>query len=60
MNLADRWTTEHIATFLGLSRKHVTDRVVTQKSFPRPVINNSQRNRRWDAEQVRRWAQGVS
>lgn len=60
MNPADCWTTEHIATFLGLTRKHVTDRIVVQKGFPKPVINNSQRNRRWDAEQVRKWAQGAA
>lgn len=51
------WTTEHIATFLGLTRKHVTDRLVGQPGFPKPEINNSSRNRKWDADKVRQWAQ---
>ena len=39
-----------------LWRKHVTDRLVGQAGFPQPVINNSSRNRKWDADKVRQWA----
>jgi predicted DNA-binding transcriptional regulator AlpA len=52
----DLWTTEHIATFLGLTRKHVTDRLVARPDFPKPEINNSSRNRKWLSEKVRQWA----
>lgn len=54
----DLWTTENIATYLGLSRKHITDRVVKQKGFPKPEIASSTRNRRWHPEKVRAWAAG--
>jgi predicted DNA-binding transcriptional regulator AlpA len=54
----EKWTTEHIATFLGVGRKHVTDRLTKQPGFPKPVVNYSRRNRKWDASQVRQWARG--
>lgn len=41
------YTTEEIATLLGVSRKHVTDRVVSRPGFPAPVIRLSQRTRQW-------------
>lgn len=50
------WTTEHIATFLGLTRRHVTERLVTRPDFPKPEINYSSHNRKWQPEQVRQWA----
>lgn len=41
--------TEEIAQLAGLTRKHVTNRVVTRPDFPKPVI--------WLSRQTRRWAQ---
>lgn len=41
--------TKEIATLAGLTRKHVTNRVVTRPDFPKPVI--------WLSRQTRRWAQ---
>ena len=36
------------AAMLGVSRQHVTDRLTKQPTFPQPVIDLSQRIRRWD------------
>lgn len=44
--------TEEIAHLLGVSRKHVTDRVVTRPDFPKPVIRLSQRVRKWAQHEV--------
>lgn len=44
--------TEEIAGLLGVSRKHVTDRVVTRPDFPKPVIRLSQRVRKWAEHEV--------
>lgn len=55
---ADRWGTEQIASYLGLTRRYVTDQLTKRRDFPKPVLNVSQRTRRWAADQVRRWAQG--
>jgi predicted DNA-binding transcriptional regulator AlpA len=41
--------TKEIAQLAGLSRKHVTNRVVTRPDFPKPVV--------WLSRQTRRWAQ---
>lgn len=45
-------TTEEIAQLLGVSRKHVTDRIVTRPDFPAPVIRASQRTRKWAQAEV--------
>ena len=39
--------TAEIATMLGLSREHVTDRLTKRPDFPRPAINISRRTRMW-------------
>jgi predicted DNA-binding transcriptional regulator AlpA len=44
--------TEEIAGLLGVSRKHVTDRIVTRPDFPKPVICLSQRVRKWAEHEV--------
>ena len=44
-----------IAKLLGVSRAHVTDRLTKAPTFPAPVIDLSQRMRRWDREQVLAW-----
>jgi predicted DNA-binding transcriptional regulator AlpA len=52
-------TTEEIAHLLGVSRKHVTDRIVTRPDFPAPVINLSQRTRRWAQAEVLAYLKGA-
>lgn len=47
--------TADIAADLGLSRKYVTDKVVRRKDFPRPVINLTQKTRRWSRSEFLRW-----
>jgi predicted DNA-binding transcriptional regulator AlpA len=44
--------TGDIAALLGLSREHVTDCLTKRAGFPRPVVNVSQKLRRWDRAQV--------
>jgi len=41
--------TAQIASLAGLTRKHVTNRVVTMPGFPKPVV--------WISRQTRRWAE---
>lgn len=48
--------TGDIAEFLGLTRPYVTDVLVKQEGFPKPVINRSQRMRRWLLTDVQAWA----
>lgn len=45
-----------IAEILGLSRKHVTDRLSKHPSFPRPVVNVSRKTRRWSESDIMEWA----
>lgn len=47
-----------IAKLLGVSRAHVTDRLTKAPTFPAPVIDLSQRMRRWDRAQVLAWLAG--
>lgn len=44
-----------IAKLLGVSRAHVTDRLTKAPTFPPPVIDLSQRLRRWDRDAVLAW-----
>lgn len=44
--------TAEIAQLLGVSRQHVTDRVVTRPDFPAPVFRISSRSRRWSTDEV--------
>lgn len=39
--------TAGIAALTGNTRAHVTDRVVKRLGFPKPVINQSQKTRKW-------------
>lgn len=57
-NAQETWDTGDIARFLGLQRRYVTDEVTKQPDFPEPVINRTQRMRRWAAAKVQQWAKG--
>lgn len=52
MDLID---TADIAAMLGVTRQHVTDKLTKQPTFPPPVIDLSQRIRRWDRATVLAW-----
>jgi predicted DNA-binding transcriptional regulator AlpA len=54
----ETWDTQQIAEYLQLSRRHVTEEVTKEPKFPKPVINRSRRNRRWDAAAVRAYVKG--
>jgi predicted DNA-binding transcriptional regulator AlpA len=48
--------TAQIAKILGVSRRHVTDRLVKAPDFPKPTIYVSRKTRLWAEEDVRAWA----
>lgn len=54
----DTWDTQQIAAHLGVGRRYVTEELTKKPDFPKPVINRSQRIRRWAIAAVKQWAQG--
>jgi predicted DNA-binding transcriptional regulator AlpA len=54
-NTMEMIDTEGIARIIGVSRRHVTERVTKEPTFPAPVINLSRKTRRWSREQVMAW-----
>lgn len=54
----ETWNTAQIASYLDLKRRYVTDELTKKPDFPKPVINRSQRMRRWAIAAVKQWAQG--
>lgn len=44
--------TAGIASLLGCTREHATDRIIKKVGFPKPRINLSQKLRRWDKDEV--------
>ncbi len=52
MSLLD---TASIAEMLGLSVRHVRERLVNEPHFPRPTVQLSVKTRRWDAKDVAAW-----
>lgn len=51
----DMIDTKAIAEILGVTRKHVTDRLTKEPTFPAPAINLSPKTRRWNRDQVMAW-----
>lgn len=47
--------TAGIAALLGVSTKHVRERLVHAADFPRPTLALSRKMRRWSAEDVQGW-----
>jgi hypothetical protein len=47
--------TDDIAVMLRRSRKRVTDVFTKADGFPEPVINESQKTRYWDSDEVMQW-----
>lgn len=56
----EKWNTEQIALFTGLSRKTVTNRLTKRQGFPKPVVATSQKNRWWLAREVREHVAGCA
>jgi predicted DNA-binding transcriptional regulator AlpA len=50
--------TRAIADILGVSRRHATERLTKDPTFPAPVVNLSQKTRRWSREAVMAWLTG--
>lgn len=48
--------TKGIADLLGLARTYVTDNIVKRPDFPAPVLEISQKTRRWRKADVERYA----
>lgn len=44
-----------VANMLGVTRRYATDVITKEPDFPQPVIDLSQRIRRWNEEDVVRW-----
>jgi predicted DNA-binding transcriptional regulator AlpA len=51
---------EGISNMLGLSRAHVTGRLTKRPDFPQPIVNLSQRIRRWLRSDVESWVMGAN
>jgi predicted DNA-binding transcriptional regulator AlpA len=51
----DMIDTKAIAEIVGVTRRHVTERLTKEPTFPAPVINLSRKTRRWSREQVMAW-----
>lgn len=59
--VSNLWTAERIAEYLGLSARHVAERLTVQPDFPKPVClpssgEKGRQARRWEPEDVIRWA----
>lgn len=54
--MRDLITTAEIAKMFGLNRAYVTDKLVKRHDFPAPVIEISQKTRKWLREDVERFA----
>jgi hypothetical protein len=57
--MTEKWDTADIADYLAVTREHVTAKIVRNPDFPAPIINRGPRLRRWQADDVRRWAAGT-
>lgn len=58
MTTNDLIDTAGIAALLGVTRAYATDRITKRADFPAPVIDVSERTRRWNRDDVLRWASG--
>lgn len=47
--------TKAIAALLGISTKHVRERLVHQADFPRPALQLSIKMRRWATDDIEAW-----
>ena len=52
--------TKQIAQLLGVTRAHAVGRIIKRQDFPKPVIDVSQRLKKWSAQEVLRWARPKS
>lgn len=47
--------TKEIASMLSVSREHCVNRIIKRPDFPKPVVDLSQRLRRWRRQDVMKW-----
>lgn len=52
--------TGQIASMLGVTREHVTDKLTKRPDFPPPRVNLSRRLRRWAEADVTAWMERQS
>jgi predicted DNA-binding transcriptional regulator AlpA len=52
MTTIDLIDTKEIARLLGVTRAHCVGRIIKRPDFPKPVINLSQRIRKWRKDEV--------
>lgn len=50
--------TQEIAQLLGVTREHVTNKIVKRPDFPKPTINASQKMRKWAQHEVLAYLRG--
>lgn len=50
--------TQEIAQLLGVTREHVTNKIVKRPDFPKPTINASQKMRKWAQHEVLAYFRG--
>ncbi len=50
--------TQDIAQLLGVTREHVTNKIVKRPDFPKPTINASQKMRKWAQHEVLAYLRG--
>ena len=55
MNSATMLDTKAIANIIGVSTKHVRERLVHQPDFPRPALQLSIKTRRWAMGDIQAW-----
>ena len=56
MSTSDLIGTAEIAEMLGVCRAHATNRITKLPTFPKPVVDLTQRVRRWRKRDVEKWA----
>lgn len=56
MTTNDLIDTKQIAQLLGVTRAHAVGRIIKRHDFPKPVIDVSQRLRKWNIQDVLKWA----
>jgi predicted DNA-binding transcriptional regulator AlpA len=58
MQNTDLIDTKEIARMLGMTRGYITGHVTKRPDFPKPLINMSQKTRRWSRADVMKFLRG--
>lgn len=49
------WTTKEIAAVLGLSQRHVAERIIHERGFPPPIRSGKYLKKRWLKDAIFAW-----